>query len=359
MIQKSTTAAVKFAMIFFWVLVLGSLLYFPVVMKLFRSKNSITVFTWTDLISNEQVKVFEQRTGIQVKLRYFENNEELFIKMLAGRGEGFDIIIPSDYVMRRLIDNQLLKKIDRSRLDFFNQLNPQLLGAYYDPNNQFSIPYHWAIYGIGVHKHFIAPGESIGWRMIFEKPDNSAVAMLNSARESIALATLHLFGRVQELNYDEQKLVQDLLRSQRSFVESYVDGDMRAEYLLRSGQVAAAVMASSFTMAMLKKNQQLDFVVPHEGSFLVIDNIVMSAYTDKDDAIYSFINFLFEPAVIDYHFNHCTFVPTTTHLTQLLDLYDAPAVLKKIYAEPISHLYFFKSVLPEAQLNELWMKIKL
>ncbi len=349
---------IRSAIIFFWLLIIGCFLYAPT-MRFFEHKKIITILTWTDLIDPDILREFEQETGIKVKLRFFENNEELFIKLLAGRAEGFDLVIPSDYVIEKLIQNNLVKPIDRTRLNFWHRLNSHLLNPYYDPANKFTIPYHWAVYGLGVRNDIFAQPPVPSWKLIFDPFGPGKITMLNSAREGVALAAYHLFGTVETLTKEQQQKIYSVLFEQRKRVEAYVDGDVRADYLLRSKQCSVAVMGSPFVVETLKQNPSIDFVIPREGSFIVIDSLVISANTNHDHEIYEFINFLFRQDVLKHHFHKYPFVPATGELIPFLQSVDAPAKLISAYQQNADHLHFFRQLMPEDTLNELWMAIKL
>ena len=97
---------------------------------------------------------FEKETGIKVNLNYYSSNEELIVKLKATKGEGYDLIIPSDYAVKSLSKKNSSKTIDRSKSAFWNEINPALIGHFFDPENQFSIPFEWEIYGFGIDKEY-------------------------------------------------------------------------------------------------------------------------------------------------------------------------------------------------------------
>lgn len=356
--QRFLSVTVYACMIIIWLCLIGMVLYSPIITQFFERKKTLTVFTWTDMVDPEILHAFKERTGIEVRLRYFENNEELFIKLLAGRGEGFDLIIPSDYVMEKLIEHKLVKKLDRAKLNFWDQLNPNLLGTYFDPSNSYSIPYHWAVYGLGINTEKIH-AKDITWKLLFDPQAPGKVAMLNTPREAISLTAYYLYHSLNELSKQQEIEVAQQLREQRKRVEAYMDGDSRADYLLKSRQCDVAIVASSFIAHTLKTNPSIEFKIPQEGSFLVIDSLVISSQTDNEKSAYEFINFLFEPVVLKHHFNKYTFCPAVNEFYQWLDEAGAPSMLIDAYNLKKNTFHFFKQVLPDHSLNELWMSIKL
>ncbi|MFS8506699.1 MAG: extracellular solute-binding protein [Candidatus Babeliales bacterium] len=115
-----------------WVAILFTFLFLPLLTQR-ADKKSINVFLWSGVIDPKFFKEFEQKTGIKVNVTYFGGNEELIAKLLATDSKGYDLISPSDYVVDFLIKHKQLKKLDKSKLNFYDKLNPKLLGYYFDP----------------------------------------------------------------------------------------------------------------------------------------------------------------------------------------------------------------------------------
>ena len=118
-------------------------LYFPRIIEQLRQQRSINVLVWPSIFGADYLGVFERETGIKVYITYFENYEELFVKLRAGQGKGYDLIMTSDHATDWLLKENLLKKIDKTKMPFWSQLYPALLGHYYDPNNEYTVPYSW------------------------------------------------------------------------------------------------------------------------------------------------------------------------------------------------------------------------
>ena len=191
----------RMMMIGFWVFCLWSFLLVPVVGSLWQPGKSITILIWAATIDPHIITDFEKETGITVNISYIESNEEAFSKILTSQGAGYDLIMPSDYLVKRLIKHTLIKPIDKSKLDFWHRLYPRLLHRYFDPENIYSIPYFWEVYGIGINKDFF--GDKIppaSWDLLFTYPIGTAkVGMLEAPREAILLTAQYLFGAIREV----------------------------------------------------------------------------------------------------------------------------------------------------------------
>src|SRR3989304_9800562 len=156
MVTKPTflTFIIRIFIISFWVFAIIFFLSLGRVASWFANKRAISVLTWTRVIDEQKVKEFERRTGITVYLNYFESNEELLTK-LRFSNENYDLIMPSDFMTEKLIQDGMLKKLNKRELaSILETISPELLGHYFDPNNDYSIPCLWDLYGIGINKNF-------------------------------------------------------------------------------------------------------------------------------------------------------------------------------------------------------------
>lgn len=336
----------------FWLLVLGFFLYSPIVTQWFYKERSLTIFTWPLILDPQYLKKFEKETGIKLYISYYESNQELFSKVQATSGSGYDIIMPSDSTVELLVKDKLLKKIDRSKLTFYDQLNKHLLGNYFDPNNEYSLPYFWGVYGLGINrKYFGGKLPPATWALLFQQNVMPfKIGMTDESREAILLAAFYLFGTIDIAN-DPEKLAQvkQLLIKQKQWVEAY--SESRSEYLLASQSVPVAMALSPDIYKVKDDYPYLDFVIPQEGSFIFIDSIVIPATTTKDDMIYTFINYLYRPEVLDYHrqkFGFCS--PVQEKVPQMPENF-CPS------AAQFSRLHFFKNVIPQEIVNDIWMNV--
>ncbi len=179
------------------VVLVGGLIYgflrIPDVIGLFRYQKSINVLAWPNIIDAQYFDVFEQESGIKVYLTYFENYEELLVKMQAGSGD-YDLIMASDYAVSTLIQADIVKPLDKSKIAFWSQLYPSILGLYFDPDNSYTVPFSWEIFGLGIDTTFFKDTlPQASWSLLFdEKIAPKRVGMLDDAREIVSVAALYL-----------------------------------------------------------------------------------------------------------------------------------------------------------------------
>ncbi|HSW73859.1 MAG TPA: extracellular solute-binding protein, partial [Candidatus Limnocylindria bacterium] len=196
---------VRTCMVLFWLIIIFCFLYTPTVTRLFSHKKSISLFVWPMILDAKVMEQFERETGIKVYVNYYETNEELYGKLRATGGKDYDLIVPTDYMVQTLIQDGLVKKIDTTRLSFKDQLKPYLLGHYFDPRNEYSIPYYTCIFGLGINKNYfggVLPQAS--WSLVFDQAQAKfPMSMLDSAREAIMLAGFYLYGSLDRITEPE------------------------------------------------------------------------------------------------------------------------------------------------------------
>ncbi|MCB1110855.1 MAG: extracellular solute-binding protein, partial [Chlamydiia bacterium] len=117
-----------------------------------EKEQTLHLFSWPEILSPETIKGFEEETGIKVVRHYYTSNEELLVKLKATEGRGYDLIIPSDYAVKKLVEEDLLLPLDHSKLDFLDHLNPKLTCQPFDEKNTYSLPYIWEFMGFGINQ---------------------------------------------------------------------------------------------------------------------------------------------------------------------------------------------------------------
>lgn len=361
------------------VLSIALLLYVPHIARFFRQEKSITVLAWPQELDASELLAFEQETGIKVYIRYFENNEELEAKLLATGGHGVDLIMPSDYAAQNFIKKGLLKKIDKTKLSFVADLDSRLLGHYFDPENNYTIPWYWGVFGIGYDKDYFRnlkiaglPAEldkssgvlsgtlapKISWQTLFDPAYASAhIAMPNDVRYLVFIAAQHLFGSLDSLdkqdNLDAQRLdqVKQFLIKQKPLVALYTES--RSEYLLVSRASSLAVLFSADIAKVMRLFPHIGFVVPQEGSFMLIDSFALSATTKKDELVYQFLNYLYRPEVVKAYVDKFIFFPATTQVQAAFQ----PDSLA-LPADSRTKLDFCRNVVAKPVLSDIWVALK-
>lgn len=336
-----------------WVFLLAFFLYWPKFAP--ASKDSINVFTWGGILDETIIQSFEKKTGIRVNINNYSSNEELIMKLKATEGEGYDLVIPSDYAVSILVKNQLIKELDQKQLPFFKELLPGLLGHFFDPDNRYSIPFCWEVFGLGIDKEFFTEPFTPSWKMIFD-PEvvNYRIVMDNDPIEAIEIAGFYLYGSTSSLSMSQAEKVKNLLLKQKAWVTAYASS--RADYFLATKNAPLAVTSSSYIFRSKRDFDFIDFVVPEEGSFITIENLCIPKTCNKEALVYQFINHLYQSESISVYWDAFRLFPALDN--KQLD-FDSQA--SKIFyglSEDFGKYHFFQSILPQQKIRDIWVEVK-
>ncbi len=342
----------RFMMILFWGAVIAGFLYLPYVYRLFDRRATLTIFTPPLLLDPEYIKKFEQKKGVRITLSYFENGAALLSKIAATGGKGYDLVLPDDHTLDVLIGQQMLKPIDKNRLLFWSQLHAPLLNPYYDPQNTYTVPYYWGVYGIGYDAAQFPQGlPRNSWGLIFDNAlcPHAHVCMTDDPREAILIAAQYLFGSIDALKEPQaQEAVKQLLIAQKKQVEVYTLA--RADSLLQTKSCSLATIASPEAWRVSRLSPQIKMMIPEEGSFFIIDSFGILKDSDKDDLIYEFLNFIFEQDSIKHHSQLYGFCSPLTSIWNPEQYAFCPIDEK-------SKFDFFRAIISDQRINEIWTEV--
>lgn len=349
---------------------LALFLYSPRIIDYFEyGKESLNIYAFTEFISTESLEKFSRETGIQVSIKYFEANEDLHTKMRITGGEGYDLITPSDFMVELLKNDGLLHPLDKKLLTNLPELDRRLLGKYYDPNNDFSVPIAWMPYGIALDKHILtnmrgAPSLNLLFQppgKLFDSPGvtskNHRICMPDDIREMVYLAALYLFGRVTDLHDEELAAIKQLLIKQRAWVESY-SSDSGLLYLLIGNIVPLAYGSSIFIQSLLGYTDQFSFIIPREGSLLTIENMAIPIQCKKTALVHKLINFLISEEIAHFNSSLYGYNPTNKEVYKRINKKNHTNQHLFLSDEVFAKLYLIRNDLPVDKLEALWLAVK-
>lgn len=344
---------VRAFMVIVWLGMLGVFLFIPQVRFLNYAEKSIAILAWPTDIDPHVIADFERETGIRVYLSYFQDYGELFVKLRSSKGLGYDLVTPVDYIVKPMIEQGLLKPLDTSRCEFWSELNPHLLNLYYDKGNRYTVPYFWGMFGIGVNRDaFLNKEIPSSWKLLFDTSVyDGPVGMLDDPKELVAVAIQSLLGSKNVADGVPLQCVQKLLLEQKKRVVMYTDN--RASYLLLS-QTAPVVLTLSYEVArIMRLYKNIDFLIPEEGSFLLVDNWAISASSTKEDLVYTFLNYMYRRDVLKHMVDQFLFYPPL-----LVDDLASVTGLRLPTAIDMERAQFIVSPVNESQLTDFWIALK-
>jgi spermidine/putrescine transport system substrate-binding protein len=349
---------IRAGIIFFWLLIISAALYLPKWERTKLDKNTINVFVWGDILSSSVIADFEKETGIKINISYYSSNEELIVKLKATKGEGYDLVIPSDYAVRVLAEKGLLKPLNKKLFDYWDSMHPGLLNQYFDPDNLYSIPFEWELYGFGIDKDFFAKYPTpASWNMLFNPETvHYKIAMDNDPIDAIAFASFYLFGPLESLSESQANEVREVLIRQKPWVAAYAS--FRADYFLATRNAALVVASTSYIWRAKRYCDFVKFVVPKEGSFITIENFCIPKPSQKEEIVFKFINYLSSAPSVVSHFETYSLFPATTHALPLLNMDEEARELLNYSKEQFKKYHFIRTVLPEQETRDIWVDVK-
>lgn len=258
-----------------------------------HEKKTLNLFIWSNYVSAESIKEFERESNLKVNVSHFASNEELLAKLQAG-ATGYDVVVPSDYMVMTMKNLGLLEPLDQSLIPNKVKLNPQFMGRDFDPKNEYSLPYGWALTGIAYNKKYL-PEAPKGWKDLLENPKlKGHVALLDDTREVFGVA-LKVAG--QPLNTSDEKTLREALAymaKNKGQVKAYLSDPMES---ILGGEVWATQMYSPDALqARAKTKGMIDFVIPEEGGTFSLDNLVIPKTAQNKVGAHRLINYLISVA---------------------------------------------------------------
>lgn len=256
-------------------------------------ERTLNLFVWTAYIDVPTLQKFEKKTGIKVHFDLYDSNEALLEKMQSGVAD-YDVIVPSDYMVRILVLSELLEKLDAKRLPNIKNMAPKFRNLPFDPNNGHSIPFLWGTAGIGYDKTKVTdPVDS--WGILWNKKYKNQILMLNDARECFAVALKWKGHSLNSTNPADLLEAKNLLLEQKPLVKTYSSSNF--EETLLSGDVWIAHGWSGELAKAKDANPNLAYVVPKEGAVIWVDNLAIPKASRHKDEAYEFLNFFMEPEI--------------------------------------------------------------
>lgn len=265
----------------------------------------VNVFNWEDYIDPAVLELFEQETGIKVNYMCFTTVEDMIVQVEANPG-AFDVCFPSDYIIERMINKNMLAEINFDNIPYSDQILDHLLYPDYDPENKYSLPYMWGTVGI-LYNTTMLPDldpENTSWSILWDPQYQNSIFMMDSIRDSMGV-TLKFLGHsansteIPALFEARDKLIE---QKKMGVVKAYQVDETKDKMV--AGEAAMAVMWSGDAMYAIDLNEELDYFVPIEGSNVWCDSAVIPVTAKNKDNAEKFINFLCRPDVAAMNWNY-------------------------------------------------------
>lgn len=319
----------------------------------------VIVYNWGEYIDPDVIDLFEEETGIDVVYEEFETNEIMYPKIQSG-AIAYDVVCPSDYMIQRMIDNDLLAEINYDNIPNLKYIDDTYMkmSQGFDPENKYSVPYLWGTVGILYNKSMVdEPVDS--WGILWDEKYKDSILMQDSVRDAFAVALKYLGYSLNSTDLDELQAAKNLLIEQKPLVQAYVIDQVRDKMI--GNEAALGVIYSGEALYCQEENPDLEYAIPKEGTNLWIDSWVIPKNAKNKENAEAFINFLCKPEIAKMNFEYITYsIPNTAGR----ELIEDPAMRNSTVAFPdVSQLtncetFNFLGDKNEALYNELWREVK-
>lgn len=253
----------------------------------------VVVYNWEDYIDESVNDQFYEETGIKVKYVKFTTNEDMYAMLSRGSGS-YDVIIPSEYMIERLIKEDMLLPIDFKNVPNFSNIDPALLNAAYDPENKYSVPYMWGTLGI-LYDTTKVSEPITSWDAIWDEQYKGQILMIDSIRDAMGIALIRLGYSANSRNDAELEAAKESLFEQKPLVQAYVLDEAKDK--MKRGVATMAVVYSGDAITAMDENENLAYVVPSEGSNIWYDSLVIPKTSKNKEAAEKYIDFLCRPDI--------------------------------------------------------------
>lgn len=274
---------------------LALLLVFIFVLAACSSGNQETVsfYNWGGTIKDEVLVKFTEETGIKVVYSEFDENENMYT-VVKNSPSDYDVIVPSEYMVEKMINEGMLREIDHSKLENFGEINEAFLDREFDPANKYSIPMFYGTVGILYNKTKVDPADMHEWDILFNEKYKGQIWMLDSSRDSMAPGYWHLGYSANSTDEAQLEEVKDLMINQKSLVTAYLQDEIKQHMVNNNG--AIAVVYSGEAREAMAENSDLDYYLPTVTN-LWIDNFAIPKDAKNYENALKLIDFFSRPDI--------------------------------------------------------------
>lgn len=324
-----------------------------------HSADNLIVYNWGEYLNPKTIELFEKETGISVTYEEYETNEIMYPKIVS-KAIAYDVVCPSDYMIQRMIENDLLAEINWEHIPNIKNIDPVYMNQSknFDPENKYSVPYCVGTVGILYNKSMVKePVDS--WDILWNPKYKDNILMQDSVRDSFSIALKRLGYSINTTDVEQlTKATEDLIE-QKPLVQAYVVDQVRDKMI--GNEAALGVIYSGEAGYTKRENPNLEYVIPKEGSNVWIDSWVIPKNSQHKENAEKFIDFMCRPDIALMNFEHLTYSTPNLKARELIKdkelqnnktLFPEPEDLKNC------ETFQFLGDNVDSYYNELWNKVK-
>ena len=318
----------------------------------------VNVYNWGEYIDMDVLKEFEKETGIRVNYSVFQSNEEMY-SILRGGGAAYDVIIPSDYMISRLIDEGMLLELDFSNIPNYTLIDNAYKNLEYDPEGKYSVAYMTGTVGL-IYNYAMIPEEITSWGALFDERFAGQMLMFDNPRDAFGIALKYLGYYQNTTNESEIREAFDLLVLQKPLLQAYVMDQIFDK--LESGEAAIGPYYAGDFLIMRESNPDLRFVRPVEGSNRFVDAMVIPVGARNKENAERFIDFMSSTDIALANMDYIWYASANFEANELFEDELDPEDFEIMFASPeaLANCDVFTNLPAEILelYNTLWVELK-
>ncbi len=317
----------------------------------------VKVYNWGYYISDGSYgsidvnEEFEKLTGIKVVYDNYDSNESLYAK-LEGGGVDYDVIIPSDYMIDRLIKEDRLAELDFNNIPNYKYIDEKYKNTEYDPENKFSVPYNVGMVGI-IYNTTMVEGTPDSWSLMWDEKYDGKILNFNNSRDAFAISQFYQGLDINSHNTADWDKAFDKLREQKEILQGYVMDEVFNK--MESGEAAIAPYYAGDFFTMYGNNDELAFYYPEEGTNIFIDAACILKGSKNKEAAELYINFLMDPQIAKANAEYMYYASPNTAVVEDEEYIE---FLEELHPDAYEILYVAPDTVPTDSFADLPNEIK-
>ncbi len=327
------------------------------------AREEITVYNWGQYISDgsddslDVIAAFEEATGIHVNYLTFDSNESMYTKLKTG-GASYDVIIPSDYMIAKLIEEDMLEPLDFANIPNYEYIDEAFRNQAYDPENLYSVPYTWGTVGLIYNRNYVSDEDAESWSCLWNSKYAGKLLMFDNPRDAFAIAESMLGYSLNTEDFTELKNCADLLAQQKPVLQAYVMDQIFDK--MERGEAWAAPYYAGDYLTMVEENPDLGFSHPKEGYNIFIDAMCIPKGCQNKEGAEAFINFLCRPDISAANLDYIGYSTPETAAKEYLDeeIVNDPVAYPDDETLARSESFAELSIEATQLMNDLWLSVK-
>ena len=323
------------------------------------SDNTVVVYNYGDYLDPVVLEMFEEETGIKVLYEEYETNEIMYPKLISG-AVAYDVVFPADYMIEKMIQQDLIQPINHDNIPNLSCLGEVYMQTceQFDPGNKYAVPYVWGTVGI-LYNTTMVDEPVTSWKILWDTKYKDSILMQDSVRDALGVALKYLGYSMNSTNMQELTEAEKLLESQKPLVQAYVMDQARDKMI--GNEAALAVIYSGDALYAQMENEDLEYVVPDEGSNVWVDAMVIPKNAKHKENAEKFIDFMCRTDITLINFDYLLYsIPNVEAEEEIEDeelreneiLFPDDEVLER--CETFSYLGQDAEVI----YNDLWNQVK-